>query len=231
MSTNTTTVRELKELAPGFMDVVRARRSIRTFRSDPVPGEAVERLLEAASLAPSSCNRQPWRFVLVNQRELIRRCGEAVKARFDEIAALVPPGEMDDELALFRVFFSFFETAPLVVFACYREMPDLLARIADRASRARPDRPPVAVDTVSGIHPELQSLSLGVMSLVLAATNFGLATSVTTGPLIAREALEGLIGLSRHWRLASVIPVGFSAEELGPRPKRKDLDQIATVIS
>ena len=43
------------------------RRDVRRFRSDPVPGELVARLLEVAALAPSVGNSQPWRFVLVEQ--------------------------------------------------------------------------------------------------------------------------------------------------------------------
>lgn len=219
-----------REIAPGFLDVVRARRSIRAFRPEPVPQAAVDQMLEAASLAPSSCNRQPWRFVLIRDRKVLADMGAAVKARFDELRARVPDGELTDELEQFRLFFSFFETAPLVILACYREMPDLLARIVARAAASDPSRPPVSVDTVSGIHPELQSLSLAVMSLVLTATNLGLATSVATGPLIARERLEELAGLSRHWRIATVVPVGYALEPPGERPRRKDLDQIATFL-
>jgi nitroreductase len=209
-------------IAREFMDVIRARRSIREFREEPVPEEVVAELLEAASLAPSSCNRQPWRFVLVRDRALLARMGEAVRARFDELRAAIPAGELTEELDAFRVFFSFFDTAPLVVVACYREMPDLLARIVGRAGET--------VDTVSGIHPELQSLSLAVMSLVLAATNRGLASSVTTGPLIARERLKELLALSRHWEIATLVPIGYARAEPGERPKRKDFSQIATFI-
>ncbi len=214
---------ESRPIAPEFMSVIRARRSIREFAATPVPEEAIAELLEAASLAPSSCNRQPWRFVLVRDRQLLAKMGGAVKARFDELRAKVPPDELTEEMESFRVFFSFFETAPLVVVACYREMPDLLARIVSRAGGA-------AVDTVTGIHPELQSLSLAVMSLVLAATNRGLATSVTTGPLIAKETLKELLGLSRHWEIATLVPVGYAASEPGERPRRKDLSQIVSFL-
>jgi nitroreductase len=212
-----------RAIAPEFMNVIRARRSIREFRPDPVPEEAIAELLEAASLAPSSCNRQPWRFVLVRDRELLKKMGAAAKARFDELRASIPADEFTEEMAAFRVFFSFFETAPLVVVACYREMPDLLARIVSRAGGAN-------VDTVTGIHPELQSLSLAVMSLVLAATNRGLSTSITTGPLIAKERLKELLGLSRHWEIATLVPVGYGSTEPGERPKRKDLSQIVSFL-
>jgi 5,6-dimethylbenzimidazole synthase len=41
------------------------RRDVRRFRTNPVPGELIARLLEVAALAPSVGNSQPWRFVLV----------------------------------------------------------------------------------------------------------------------------------------------------------------------
>lgn len=49
----------------GFKELVSARFSCRAYRSDTVPRAAVEQILEAARLAPSACNRQPWRFAVV----------------------------------------------------------------------------------------------------------------------------------------------------------------------
>lgn len=48
-----------------FMDLVKHRTSCRAYRADPVPGEYLEQMVEAARLAPSACNRQPWRFAVV----------------------------------------------------------------------------------------------------------------------------------------------------------------------
>jgi nitroreductase len=47
-----------------FGDLVRRRWSCRRYRTEPVPRAHLERLLEAARLAPSACNRQPWRFAV-----------------------------------------------------------------------------------------------------------------------------------------------------------------------
>ncbi len=56
-------------------DIIRRRRSCRAYLEDPVSREAVERVLEAARLAPSACNQQPWRFAVVTdvawRREII----------------------------------------------------------------------------------------------------------------------------------------------------------------
>ena len=46
-------------------EAIKMRRSIRRFAPDDVPDEMVEQMLEAARLAPSGGNRQPWRFLVV----------------------------------------------------------------------------------------------------------------------------------------------------------------------
>jgi nitroreductase len=49
-------------------DPVLSRRSIRKYTSEPVPDDAVERLLRAAMAAPSAGNQQPWQFVVIRDR-------------------------------------------------------------------------------------------------------------------------------------------------------------------
>ena len=60
-----------------FLELVRRRSSCRSYKQEPVPRTMVERVLEAARLAPSACNRQPWRFAVVTEegrrKELVRR--------------------------------------------------------------------------------------------------------------------------------------------------------------
>ncbi len=52
-----------------FYDVIRSRRSIRAYRSVPVEQEKLERVLEAARLAPSAANRQPLLFYVIRDEE------------------------------------------------------------------------------------------------------------------------------------------------------------------
>lgn len=64
------------------MEAIRARRSIRRYKPDPIPEEKLELLLEAARLCPSAGNRQPWRFILVRDAELKRKLAiERVRER------------------------------------------------------------------------------------------------------------------------------------------------------
>ena len=60
----------------GLMDVIAHRVSCRAYKPDPVPQAHLMRVLEAARLAPSACNKQPWRFVVVRDANLRRRIVE-----------------------------------------------------------------------------------------------------------------------------------------------------------
>ncbi len=54
-----------------FLDLVKRRASCRAYKTDPVPRELIDKILEAAMEAPSACNRQPWRLAVV--RDAARR--------------------------------------------------------------------------------------------------------------------------------------------------------------
>ena len=67
------------KMSDNFMTVkeaVATRRSIRKFKPDPIPRELVDQLLDAARLAPSAGNRQPWRFQVVTDTDLRKRIFE-----------------------------------------------------------------------------------------------------------------------------------------------------------
>ena len=57
-------------------EAVRTRLTVRRFKHDPVPDEVVAKLLEAGRLAPSSQNLQPWHFIVIRNRETLRKLGQ-----------------------------------------------------------------------------------------------------------------------------------------------------------
>ena len=81
------------------MEAIRARRSIRRYRPEPIPPEKEAALLEALRLSPSAGNRQPWRFILVRGPEQIRRLAQECS-----LERLGPPRALT--------------TAPLVIVGC-----------------------------------------------------------------------------------------------------------------
>lgn len=71
-----------QDRAPGFDDVVRGRRSIRGYKSDPVSRALVREVIETGMRAPSSLNTQPWSFYVVAGEPLERiRAGNLERHR------------------------------------------------------------------------------------------------------------------------------------------------------
>lgn len=70
-------------MAMSFLELAAKRESTRRYAPTPVPREALERCLEAARLAPSACNSQPWKFIVVDTEPLRGRLvGEAFKGMY-----------------------------------------------------------------------------------------------------------------------------------------------------
>ncbi len=53
------------------LEVIKGRRSVRSFKPDPIPEEHLKLILEAGLWAPSGGNAQPWEFVLVREKQVI----------------------------------------------------------------------------------------------------------------------------------------------------------------
>ena len=65
-----------------FLDLVKKRQSVRKYLDTPVEREKIERCLEAARLAPSASNSQPWTFIVVDNPELKDKVAEETFSKF-----------------------------------------------------------------------------------------------------------------------------------------------------
>jgi nitroreductase len=77
-----------------MMDVFEAistRRSIRKYKKEPIPNAKLEMIFEAARLAPSAANRQPWRFIVVQDADRKKALARAANNQtfLDDAAAIV----------------------------------------------------------------------------------------------------------------------------------------------
>ena len=61
----------------GVPSTIQSRRSVREYKSDPVPREDIEKVLDAARMAPTSGNQQPWKFLVIESPEQIGSLKEA----------------------------------------------------------------------------------------------------------------------------------------------------------
>jgi len=64
------------------LEAIQKRRSVRKYKEDPIPEEVLLRVLEAARLAPSGKNFQPWKFIIVKDKALKKKLAEASAGQF-----------------------------------------------------------------------------------------------------------------------------------------------------
>jgi len=62
-----------------FLDILTSRKSIRRYKTDPVPDEMIDKILEAARWAPTGENYQPWRFIVIRDQETRNKIGDLSK--------------------------------------------------------------------------------------------------------------------------------------------------------
>jgi iodotyrosine deiodinase len=194
-----------------FHDVLRRRRSVREFADRPVDRATIEWLVRCAHSAPSGANKQPWRFVCVQDqatKQRIRSAAEAEEREFyarranpEWLADLAPLGTDPQK--------EFLTTAPwlIVVF----QLTEL--------------------DDGGQVYYLKESLGLACGMLLAAAQFAGLATLThTPSPM---GFLREVLGRPANERPFLLIPVGYASETCRvPRRaiERRPLDQVMTIV-
>ena len=196
-----------------FTEVVEKRRSVRAFNSEPVSKEIILELLEAANMAPSATNSQPWSFLVLEKNEL-----EALflitEEAFNERFGAMPRDEVDQKLARlsipdedkFRGLSRFYKTlggAPVVIVVC--------------VTRGDSDYNSLL---------NIASASAAVQNLLLAASNKGLGSCWMMGPLQKREKeIKALLKIPANQDIIAMVPIGYPEKEPLPPAKTAVVDK------
>jgi len=72
-----------------MLELIIARQSDRRYDDKPVSDEKLNRIIEAGRMAPSACNAQPWKFVVITEKPLISKLAEAAAANVAGINTFV----------------------------------------------------------------------------------------------------------------------------------------------
>ncbi|MGB3129506.1 MAG: nitroreductase family protein [Dehalococcoidia bacterium] len=199
-----------------FFETVRRRQSTRRFSDQPVAHEDILTMLEAATLAPSATNEQPWHFIVIRDKELKQGMRDVVKAVLEASISETDNQARRKRLARMRFYSTHFAAAPVAI--------AVLARPWTGGSYgSRPD---------STSHDlALQSIAMAVAQLLLAATALGYSSCFASAPVeFAREELEALIGVEPPWFLVGTISLGMAAKQPQERAPRKALEEVCTFI-
>ncbi len=171
------------------LEAIATRRSIRKFTDQPIPDDVLQQILQAAIMAPSGKNRQPWRFVVVrgDQRaEMVRLMREAI-ARFQ--ARSENTGSAEPTAAVMA-------QAPVTVFVFNPEgLHPWLTRSIQQAFD----------DLVN-----VQSVGAAIQNMCLAAHALGLGSLWIADVLYAYEELSSWLG--QDTQMVAAVSLGYPAE-------------------
>ena len=192
-------------------EAIRARQSVRSFKSTPVPDEMIFQMLEAARLAPSSSNIQPWRFVVVTdptEKKEIRRLShyqpflENTGVIF-VVCADVVSYSPDEYIKRRQEAIASGSLAPNSI-----NDPYFLARLKDLRARMEPSANFTLISANTYIAAE---------HIVLTATALGLG-SCWIGAIYDRDGIKKLLGIPEKLHLLVLIAVGYQDCKTPARP-------------
>ena len=210
---------------PELLEWLRSRRSVRDFSERPIARDVLARVLEGATTAPSSTNRQPWRFTVVRARAMRERLAAAVAAKTAEMKAIIARGHHAEDFGDYGDFFHEpLAAAQAIVVPQYREYPDLIANLIESGGGD-----PARFSTASAMQAELCSTSAAIMALLLQAHAEGLGACMMAGPMVAKDEICALLGIRAPWRMIGAIALGYPAGA-PPARGRKPMERVVDWI-
>lgn len=186
-----------------YSELLRTRRSVREYQDRDVPLPLIHEILREACLAPSAMNGQPWRFIVVNNRAVIKRLSDENKKNLLLELGKNPSSPLKKyEERLRDERFNVFYNAPcLVLIAGERSVPSL------------------AVDC-----------TLAACYFMLAAAARGLGTCwVGLGSHVTDRETLGSIGVPEGYRIIAPLVLGYPRSI--PDPPKREAPKILRILS
>lgn len=198
---------EMLVRAQDFFNLMRERRSVRTFSDRSVPRALIEQAILTAGTAPSGAHREPWHFVAVNDRELQSKIRAAAEKEERESYERRMPKAWREAIDPLGTDWHkpFLETAPWIVVCFAKNIGD---------------------DGKKNYYVQ-ESCGIACGLFIAAIHNLGLVTLThTPSPM---RFLGEILGRPKHERAFILFPVGYPAKNAKvPDLQRKNLAELAT---
>lgn len=199
-------------------EAIEKRRSIRKYKADAVPDAAIAELIEAARLAPSGTNHQPWRFYVI---------------RDPEVRGAIADVSFNQE-HIYKAPVLFVCCADLTAYAHVNTRTRLQELIEVGASAED------SLDTYPALKMEddkeammgyrshaMLNVALAMENVALRAVELGLGTCIVQ--LTRSKKVAAILDLPETMVVTALMPVGYPDENPAPRP-RLSAEEIAFYI-
>jgi nitroreductase len=190
-----------------FFEVVHTQRSIRKFKPDPVPDEAIWKMIDAAIRAPSGGNTQPWAWLILRDEAKKKVLADAVRGNLGDLDAALADAEKlptESQRRMRRASVTFrsdVASAPVIIVPCL-------------VHPTSPSSDNTSIWAGSSIYGAVQNM-------MLAARAQGLGTVLTTFNIVLEDLIRKEYGLADDARPVAVIPVGYpDGQNFGPTTRK-----------
>lgn len=189
---------------------IELRTSVRSFQKTDVSVKDIKEMVRLAGLAPSINNFQPWEFILILEKDILRAMADIVIKRLSEfpMKSSIASDNIKNQVQWYSTFF--------------KDAPALLAVVLSTYQTVWEGGVDLKTEEINMLrnYPDLQSTGACIQNILLAAVDMGYGACWLSGPLIAREELENILGIKKPLRLISFIAIGKPSKEF--KPKKKD---------
>lgn len=193
------------------------RRSVRNFKDEPVPDHLIRRVLEAGRFAPSAGNCQPWQFIVITDRELIRQMDEVTWQTISGVYNMYKNDEQMENLAPMA------ESNPGSFDV--RVALGGMGSITKRSLPASLNAPCVILLAVDGRSIGSPQLNIGIcgQNMNLVANSLGIKACWVGFLVPGVSVIADKINLGPNWSVVTTLVMGypeFKQEGMVPREYR-----------
>ena len=191
-------------------DFLRTRRSVRRFKTDPIPDSIIRDILYTATFAPSAHHRQPWRFVMLTDSAIKKHLADSMAMTFQQDLEKdnLPKEEVEKLINRSK---SRINSAPVVIMLCL-DMTEMNKYEDKKRKRAE-------------FLTATQSVANAGMQLLLAVHAEGLGGVWVCSPIFAQETVQKALDISKDWEPQAMFLIGYPSDIPKVR-ERKNIKEI-----
>ena len=181
-----------------LMEIAASRRSVRNFKSDPVPEEFIDKIIQAAKTTPYASGKKHWGIKVIDDKKIILRAADITNNRISCTMKSMKDN-FKDGFSSYSRYFTSFSSAPVLLVPFFRIAPSISLMLTETT-------PEIELWERDNW---IKSISCVTMLILLAAETLGLGSCYITGALLAEEELKELFNINKSRNIGAIVPIGF----------------------